>query len=773
MNKPKLILYISILLLFSPALLFGYRVGDVRDVGFCGDGNTCKQEICVKEKYSFWSGYYCTEWKCNAWWECDDANNINTDNCVNCENAECGDNYIHTGVETCDNSNLNNETCVTLGHDYGILQCDSDCLGFDTSGCHDSVCGDDNAEPTEACDGDDLKGTTCANLGFASGTLACNSDCGSFDTSGCREIVCGDGVVEIGEECDDGNLQNNDGCDDHCKDESTTIPDNNPTGISSSKEYSVSGNFCSDATIEVCVDISHSYIGDLTVELISPDGSSRILHNKEGGTANNLVECWDVTSLAGSDPSGTWTLVVIDHSNRDVGTLNSWTLNIDTSMCPVCGDGLHESGEECDEGAQNSDTPNATCRINCKLPTCGDGILDDSMPCLEICDDGNTADGDYCSSDCQLITGSCGDGILQNNEQCDDGNNNENDYCNSSCKTIGYCGDGVQQSNEICDDGNNNTGDYCSPDCQTETGNCGDGIVQDNEQCDDMNSDENDYCNNSCETIGSCGDGVVQGSLEQCDDANGDPTDACVNCQSAVCGDGHIQYGVEECEQSDVRDCIEVGKKYGVITCSSECKWNESACTNDTASNKVIALKHFSYKSSNLTPNPAKISAAELEDMSKEKKYTPESKKPIDAASRGWFIDLPPETMLVGNPVYCDDGLYFVTYTKATYSDNVTVEKNICKNDANLGWSHLWQVNAWNGKPVRENVWFKDERIWMYLGKGIASQPIVENNCERIIVGAPGDPDGGDDDPFKTPDKDLPPGTDAGDRPLPHRCRNQ
>ena len=39
----------------------------------------------------------------------------------------------------------------------------------------------------------------------------------------------------------------------------------------------------------------------------------------------------------------------------------------------------------------------------------------------EVCDDGNTADNDYCSADCLSATGSCGDGAVQSNEDCDDG----------------------------------------------------------------------------------------------------------------------------------------------------------------------------------------------------------------------------------------------------------------------------------------------------------------------------------------------------------------
>jgi cysteine-rich repeat protein len=68
---------------------------------------------------------------------------------------------------------------------------------------------------------------------------------------------------------------------------------------------------------------------------------------------------------------------------------------------------------------------------------CGDGVVD---PEWEQCDDGNTADGDACSSDCQLrAAGSagavCGDGVVEPpREQCDDGNTADGDGCTSDCQ---------------------------------------------------------------------------------------------------------------------------------------------------------------------------------------------------------------------------------------------------------------------------------------------------------------------------------------------------
>ena len=65
---------------------------------------------------------------------------------------------------------------------------------------------------------------------------------------------------------------------------------------------------------------------------------------------------------------------------------------------------------------------------------CGDGIKQGN----EECDDGNLINGDGCSSICksEIVQqeGICGDGIKIGNEQCDDGNLINGDGCSSTCQ---------------------------------------------------------------------------------------------------------------------------------------------------------------------------------------------------------------------------------------------------------------------------------------------------------------------------------------------------
>ena len=67
-----------------------------------------------------------------------------------------------------------------------------------------STCGDGVIEGSEVCDGANLGGATCGSEGCTGGgTLACESDCSGFDTSGCSVCpVCdSDGICESGEDC--------------------------------------------------------------------------------------------------------------------------------------------------------------------------------------------------------------------------------------------------------------------------------------------------------------------------------------------------------------------------------------------------------------------------------------------------------------------------------------------------------------------------------------------------------------------------------------------
>jgi len=84
-----------------------------------------------------------------------------------------------------------------------------------------------------------------------------------------------------------------------------------------------SGN--APSSTPVAVDIRHTYKGDLRVDLVAPDGSIYNLHNRSGGSADNIIGTFNV-NLSSEAINGTWRLRVNDNAAGDTGYINSWSI---------------------------------------------------------------------------------------------------------------------------------------------------------------------------------------------------------------------------------------------------------------------------------------------------------------------------------------------------------------------------------------------------------------------------------------------------------------
>ncbi|MFI8277950.1 S8 family peptidase [Streptomyces sp. NPDC085929] len=85
----------------------------------------------------------------------------------------------------------------------------------------------------------------------------------------------------------------------------------------------VTGN--APATLKVGVDIKHTYIGDLKVDLVAPDGSVYTLSNRAGGGTDNIVQTFTVNASS-EVANGVWKLRVNDNANADTGKIDAWNL---------------------------------------------------------------------------------------------------------------------------------------------------------------------------------------------------------------------------------------------------------------------------------------------------------------------------------------------------------------------------------------------------------------------------------------------------------------
>ncbi|WP_089104951.1 M4 family metallopeptidase [Streptomyces hyaluromycini] len=101
------------------------------------------------------------------------------------------------------------------------------------------------------------------------------------------------------------------------------IPDNSSAVESPITVTDRTGN--ASTTTQVYVKIIHTYRGDLTVDLVGPDGTVYSLLNRSGGSADNVDQTFTVDASA-QPLTGTWKLRVQDHAAIDVGYIDQWRL---------------------------------------------------------------------------------------------------------------------------------------------------------------------------------------------------------------------------------------------------------------------------------------------------------------------------------------------------------------------------------------------------------------------------------------------------------------
>jgi subtilisin-like proprotein convertase family protein len=112
------------------------------------------------------------------------------------------------------------------------------------------------------------------------------------------------------------------------------IPDNTPAGVTSTLNIVGSGGTVT-SNFNVDLNITHTWRGDLRVTLRSPAGTSVILHNLTGSSADNIVGNYPLTltpaqslaTLIGQPLDGIWSLIISDNAGDDTGILNSWGIN--------------------------------------------------------------------------------------------------------------------------------------------------------------------------------------------------------------------------------------------------------------------------------------------------------------------------------------------------------------------------------------------------------------------------------------------------------------
>jgi hypothetical protein len=203
----------------------------------------------------------------------------------------------------------------------------------------------------------------------------------------------------------------------------------------------------------------------------------------------------------------------------------------------VCGDGVVDGSEECDQGVATNGTPGSCCSATCTFQP-DDTVCSDDNACTrtDTCQAGTCTGGDpvvctaldqcHDAGTCDSTTGICSNPAKPEGLACNDDN-----ACTTgdSC-TAGVCVGGAPPN---CDDGNVCTDDACNP----ATGCV---YVNNSNPCED---------GNACTTGDICSSGACEGGPPpNCDDANVCTTDSCdpqAGCRNEFTDSDHD--GVPDC----------------------------------------------------------------------------------------------------------------------------------------------------------------------------------------------------------------------------------
>lgn len=202
----------------------------------------------------------------------------------------------------------------------------------------------------------------------------------------------------------------------------TNIPDNNATGITSIINIATSETVLI-TDVNLTLNVTHPWIGDLTVSLTSPNGTEITLissRTDDGNNYSNTTFDDDASSLinTGSAPftgsfrpeqplsifnsefsNGNWLLKIVDSGPADIGTLDNWSIEICGSPpSDSDADGVFDNIDNCNSisNADQADFDNDGIGDVCDDDIDNDGILNVN----DTCNDtplGDTVDVNGCS----------------------------------------------------------------------------------------------------------------------------------------------------------------------------------------------------------------------------------------------------------------------------------------------------------------------------------------------------------------------------------------
>ncbi|NEQ26832.1 MAG: peptidase S8, partial [Microcoleus sp. SIO2G3] len=107
------------------------------------------------------------------------------------------------------------------------------------------------------------------------------------------------------------------------------IPDYEPQGATSSINITEAGTL---RDIQVSLDVEHSFLGDISISLIAPNGAVILLQGRTLGRSTRLQTIYSLQTtpmlrqLLNRSISGRWQVRLVDAALLNVGRLRSWQI---------------------------------------------------------------------------------------------------------------------------------------------------------------------------------------------------------------------------------------------------------------------------------------------------------------------------------------------------------------------------------------------------------------------------------------------------------------
>jgi cysteine-rich repeat protein len=363
----------------------------------CGPGLDCAaaQDTCIDTP--------CGDGVIQEGERCDDGNILDGDGCSrDCRSDEaCGNGRIDIEIgEVCDDGNARSGD-----------GCSEDCRSRELCGngiidtAVGEVCDDGGVVSGDNCSGNCRSDERCGNgiVDTAVGEVC--DDRNLVDGDGCSSNCrsgegCGNGIRDPEEECDDGNRNNDDNCLNTCVKatcgdgftdrETPRVEDCDTAGESATCNSSCTPRECGDGIVnraagEQCDNRGALSTGSCDADCTLPSCGDGF-HNEAAGE-----QCDDGDGDNQDGCTRVCRLNICGDGHRD----------LEEPRVEVCDDGNPVSELECPYGTPSCNACRADCMAVLELqgPVCGDGLVNG----IEACDDGNTDACGTCSATCTQV----------------------------------------------------------------------------------------------------------------------------------------------------------------------------------------------------------------------------------------------------------------------------------------------------------------------------------------------------------------------------------